>query len=46
MKPDIKTLALERKFGEIEKAVYEDRALIGALVDTLSEKTGTSGPAR
>ena len=39
-KPDIKTLAQQRKFGEIENAVYEDRSLIGPLVELLSEKNG------
>ena len=38
MKQDIKTLAQEKKFGEIEKAVYEDRSLIGELVGLLGEK--------
>ena len=40
MKPDIKALALEKKFGDIETAVYEDRSLIGDLVALLAEKNG------
>ena len=40
MKPDFKTLALEKKFGAIETAVYEDRSLIGNLVALLAEKNG------
>ena len=40
MKPDIKTLAFAKKFGEIETAVYADRSLIGDLVALLGEKNG------
>ena len=40
MKPDIKALALEKKFGDIEKAVYEDRSLISELIALLAEKNG------
>ena len=40
MKPEIKTLAQEKKFGEIEAAVYKDHALIGDLVALLGEKNG------
>ena len=40
MKPDIKALALEKKFGEIETAIYTDRSLIGDLVALLAEKNG------
>ena len=40
MKPDIKALAFEKKFGDIETAVYADRSLIGGLVALLAEKNG------
>src|SRR5574337_529935 len=40
MKPDIKALAQQKKFGEIETAVYADRSLIGDLVALLGEKNG------
>ena len=40
MKPDIKALALEKKFGDIETAIYADQSLIGDLVALLAEKNG------
>ncbi|HEX9136584.1 MAG TPA: hypothetical protein VF905_06530, partial [Nitrospirota bacterium] len=40
MKPDIKTLAEAKKFGDVETAVYADRSLISDLVKLLSEKNG------
>ena len=40
MKTDLKALAEAKKFGDIETAVYADRALIGDLVGLLGEKNG------
>ena len=40
MSPDIKALAHEKKFGDIETAIYADRKLIGELVALLAEKNG------
>ena len=37
---DIKALAREKKFGEMETAVYADRSLVGQLVELLAEKDG------
>jgi hypothetical protein len=45
MKPDIKKLAQEKKFGVIENAVYANRTLIGDLVALLAEKDGEIGRA-
>ena len=35
---DIQTLAREKRFGEVENAVYADRKLIGQLVDLLGSE--------
>ena len=40
MSIDIKALAREKKFGEMETAVYADRSLVGQLVELLGEKDG------